>query len=303
MITLSPQHGKAVCFDDKCFAVIFCHDVKNDACYEQQQSSDDEHNCADEGGEACHHTGLPEAYGYATAENQPDNSENDAKPAEERERLVLTNHAEDGGHDLDAVSHGVELADGAFRAIAVLDRHLVQTQIVVQRVDGHLGLYLEAAREHGVGLDEGEREGAVAGHDIGNVCIEQTIDGATNQAVTKIMEWTLVLLEVCGAQTVADHHIVAFEDFIHHGWSRISRISIVAIGHDVHVGIDILEHGSNHIALALSGLLTDDCTRTGCNLSRAVGGVVIVHVHVGIRQRFFEVAHYLADGDFLVVAR
>lgn len=297
------QQGEFVRVHNKSLAVVLSHDVEDDTCNEHQQARDNKHDRADEGGEARYHAGLPEIHGYATAKNYSDDSENKAKPAEERERLVFANHAEYGRHDFDAVSHGVELTDGTFRAIAVLDRHLVKTQVVVQRVYGHLGLDLKTAREHGVGLDEGEREGAVAGHDIGNVRIEQTVDGATDQAVTKIMEWTLVLLEIRGTQSVTNHHVIAFKDFIHHSRSRISRISIVAIGHDVHVSIDILEHGSNHIALALAWLLTDDRTSIGCNLSRAVGGVVVIHVHVGVRQRFPEVVHYLTDGDFLVVAR
>ena len=35
-------------------------------------------------------------------------------------------HAEDGAHHLDAVTHGVKFADGAFRAVTVLNRHLEQ---------------------------------------------------------------------------------------------------------------------------------------------------------------------------------
>lgn len=77
-------------------------------------------------------------------------------PPKKRQRLVFANHAEDGAHHLDAVAHGVELADRTLGAVAVLNRHLKQAQIVVQRVDGHLGFDLEAARQHGVGFDEGE---------------------------------------------------------------------------------------------------------------------------------------------------
>ena len=96
-------------------------------------------------------------------------------------------------------------------AVTVLDRHLVESQVVVQRVDGHFHLDLEAARQHGVGFDEREAERAVSGHDIGDVRAEQPVDGAAHEAVAEVVERALVLLEVCGGEAVADDHIVAFE--------------------------------------------------------------------------------------------
>lgn len=89
---------------------------------------------------------------------------------------------------------------------------------------------------------------------------KQAIDGTTYQTVTEVVEWSFVLLEVGGAQSVANHHIVAFEHLIHHGRRRVCRIGVIAICHDVHVGVDVFEHGANHVALALSRLLADDCS-------------------------------------------
>ena len=246
---------------------------------------------------------MPEIHGHAAAQHDADDTEDDAKSAEERQRLILANHAEDGAHHLDAVAHGVEFADGAFWAIAVLDRHLVEAQVVVQRVDGHLGLNLEAARQHGVGFDEGEREGTVAGHDVGDVGVEQAVDRTAHQTVTEVVERALVLLEVGGAQAVADYHVVAFEHLIHHDGRRVCRIGVIAIRHDVHVGVDVFEHGANHVAFALAWFLADDCALAGRDFRRAVGGVVVIHVNVGARQCCLEITHYLADGDFLVIAR
>ena len=62
------------------------------------------------------------------------------------------------------------------------------------------------------------------------------------------------------------------------------------------------KHGADHVALALTWLLADDGAFAGGDFRRVVGGVVVVHVDVGIGQRGFEIAHHLADGDFLVVA-
>ena len=99
---------------------------------------------------------MPEVHGHAAAQHDADDAEDGAKSAEERQWLVFAYHAEDGAHHLDAVAYGVEFTDGAFWAIAVLDRHLIKAQVVVQRVDGHFGLDFKAARQHGVGFDEGE---------------------------------------------------------------------------------------------------------------------------------------------------
>lgn len=244
---------------------------------------------------------MPEVHGHAAAQHYADDAEDGAKSAEERQRLVLADHAEDGAHHLDAVAHGVEFADGTLRTVAVLNRHLEQTQIVVQRVDGHLGFDLEAARQHRIGFDEREREGAVAGHDVGDVRVEQAIDGSAYQTVAKVVEWSFVLLEVGGAQAVADYHVVAFEHLIHHGRRRICRVCVVAIRHDVHIGVDVFKHGANHVALALARFLADNRS-LGCrDFGGAVGGVVVVYVDIGIRQCYFEIAYYFADGDFLVI--
>lgn len=115
--------------------------------------------------------------------------------------------------------------------------------------------------------------------------IEQAVDGSANQAVVEVVERALVLLKVRGAQAVADYHVIAFENLIYHGWGRIGWVGVIAIGHDVHVGVDVLEHSSNRVAFALPWLLADDCVRIGCDLSRAVGGVVVIHVDIGVWQR------------------
>ena len=169
-------------------------------------------------------------------------------------------------------------------------------------MDCHLGLDLEASREYGIGLDEGEVERAVSGHDIGDVRIEQAVDGTADQPVAEVVEGPLVLLEVGGGEPVADDHVVAVEHLGHHGGCRVGRVGVVAVGHDVHVRVDVLEHGPDHVALALAGLAANDGA-LGCgDLGGAVGGVVVVHVDGRIRQGVLEVAHHLADGDLLVVA-
>ena len=104
-------------------------------------------------------------------------------------------------------------------------------------------------------------------------------------------------------RSVADHHVVAFEDFVHHGRRGVGGIRIVTVGHDIHVGIDVFEHGANHVALALARLLADDRAFGRRYLGGAVSRVVVIHVNVGAPQCCLEITHYLAYGDFLVVTR
>lgn len=170
-------------------------------------------------------------------------------------------------------------------------------------MDGHLRLDLEAAGQDRVGFHEAEGKRAVPGHDVGDMGAEQAIDRASDQSVSEVVEGPLVLLEVRGAQPVADHHVVTFEDFRDHGRGRICRIGVITVSHHVYVGVDVLEHGSDHVALALTRFLADDRAFGGGDFRGAISGVVVVHVHVGTRQRGLEITHHLADGDFLVIAR
>ena len=169
-------------------------------------------------------------------------------------------------------------------------------------MDGHLGLDLEASRKHGVGLDESEAERAVPGHDVGDVRAEQVVDGAAHETVAEVVERALVLLEVCGGEAVADDHIVAFEHLGDHVGRGVGGIGVVAVGHHVHVRVDVFEHGADDVALALTRLFAYDGAFRCGDLGGAVGGVVVVHVDGRVGQRRMEVAHHLADSYLFVIA-
>ena len=96
------------------------------------------------------------------------------------------------------------------------------------------------------------------------------------------MERPLVLLEIRGAEAIPDHHVIAFENLLDHGRSGIGRVGIIAVGHDIDIGIDVLEHGTDDIALALTGLLADDCPLLFGYFGSMVRGVVVVDVDSGI---------------------
>lgn len=97
------------------------------------------------------------------------------------------------------------------------------------------------------------------------------------------MERALVLPEVCGAEAIPDHHVIAFEDLLDHGRSGIGRVGIIAVGHDIDIGIDVFEHGADDIALTLARLLADDCPFSCGDFCGVICGVVVVDVDSGIR--------------------
>lgn len=167
----------------------------------------------------------------------------------------------------------------------------------------HFGLDLKATGEHGVGLYKCEGESAIPCHDVGDVSPEHRIDGVADQNVAEIVERALVLFEVRGAQTIADDHIVTFEHLRDHGGGGFRGVGVIAVGHDIDIGVDVFEHGSNHVSFALAGLLAYHCARIGCDLGGPVRRVVVIDVHRRIGQSGLKVGDHLADGEFLVVAR
>lgn len=75
------------------------------------------------------------------------------------------------------------------------------------------------------------------------------VDGAAHETVGEIVERALILLEVCGGEAVADHHVVAFEHLGDHVGRGVGGIGVVAVGHHVHVRVDVFEHGADDVAL------------------------------------------------------
>lgn len=296
------QESKPVGVYDKGLSVVLGDDVEDDARHDEQEACDDEHDRTDERRESCHDAGMHEVDADRDGQNQADDAEEKPEPAEERQRLVFADHPEDGAHDFDAVAHGIKLGNRTFRPVPVLDRHLVESQIIVQAVDRHLGLDLETAGEYRIGFGECERECAIPGHDVGDMGAEQSVDRAADQTIAEVVERALVLLEVCGAEAIPNHHVIAFENLLDHGRSGIGWVGIIAVGHDIDIGIDILEHGTDDIALALTGLLADDCPLLFGYFGSMVRGVVVVDVDSGIWQSTAEIAYDFTDSNFLVIA-
>ena len=110
------------------------------------------------------------------------------------------------------------------------------------------------------------------------------------------MEGTGVLLRIGAVgQAVAHDHIgLARENGSAEGSRRFRRIGVVAVDHEVAVGIDVAEHLATDVALALARLAPD---------GGAVGRVVVVDVDGRLGQFTAKVVHDLGYRRSLVVAR
>ena len=123
------------------------------------------------------------------------------------ERTVVFVQPHNGAQHFEAVGIGVELAFAARRAVAVFNDDVLDAHVALNRMDGHFGFDLKAARQHRVRLDKLEAEGAVARHDILDLAAEQAVDAKAHKAVAEIVERALVLCKISAGQTVAHHHI------------------------------------------------------------------------------------------------
>ena len=118
------------------------------------------------------------------------------------------------------------------------------------------------------------------------------------------MEGAVVLFAVRAVgQAVAYAHI----GLVGHERSQKLRcglggVRVVAVHHDVVVGVDVAQHLAHHVALALAAFGPHHGAVLGRDGSGAVGGVVVVDVHGRFGQHAPEVVDHLADGYGLVVA-
>ena len=177
---MSVNKRKEISFSVIFFLIVFCDHIEDYSRDNQQQARHHQHDGADERGKMLDRAGLPELDRHSHAQRQSHKTDDGADSSEERQRLVFANHAENRRQHPDAVAHCVQLAHRPLRPVPVLNRHLVELQVVVHAVDRHLGLDLEAGGQHWIGLREDERKRPVAGHDVRHVRPEQDIDGSAH---------------------------------------------------------------------------------------------------------------------------
>ena len=172
----------------------------------------------------------------------------------------------------------------------------------LERVDAHLGFDLEARGEHREALHEPPREHAVAREDVAEGAAEQARQEAGEDAVAEH-----VAAAIGGAGLVAagadDHVELVGEKQVDHRRGGGGIVGQIAVGHDVHVGVDVGEHAADDMALALLALRADDRSGLAGHLASIVAAIVVVDVDRGAGQRGAEAGDRRADRGLLVVAR
>ena len=115
------------------------------------------------------------------------------------------------------------------------------------------------------------------------------------------MQGPFVLLEIGGAESITGGHVIALEDFGDKLWRRLGRVGVVPVYQHIDIRINLLEHGSDDIAFALSRFLADDGVSLPCYGSRCIRGIIVEDIQVGRRQSLTEIVDYLAYSHLLVV--
>ncbi len=139
-----------------------------------------------------------------------------------------------------------------------------------ERMDGQLGLDLEAAGQAGKALHEAAREHPVAGQDVREGAPEQLGQKSGQDAIAETMSSAVRGLLLIDARR--DHHVEVFLAQPRDQLRRARRvIGAVAIDQHVDVGGHVGEHAPHHVALALPRLAPDDGARRARDLDGPVG--------------------------------
>jgi hypothetical protein len=101
-----------------------------------------------------------------------------------------------------------------------------------------------------------------------------------------------------------DHHVQPLVGQLGDHAARAGRIvGRIAIDQHVDVGLDVVEHPPDHVAFPLIGLAANHGAGPERGFDGAVGGIVVVHIDCGVRQRRPKIGDNLGDGALLIVAR
>ena len=286
------------------FLAFLLDDGREDGAGEEgQDGGQGDEAGGDQGREAGYQTGPEVGDQDRCEEDRCQKHQERRQGSEEFHGAVVLEEAEDGRQDFHAVRVGVEFGMAALGAVAVVDDDVLELHVLVDRVDGHLGLDLEAFREDREALDEEVAEGAAAGHDVPDLRSEEVVDAAAHEGVSEVVEGPLVLLKISGGQAVSyDHVRIPRQDRLHHLRAALGGIGVVPVHHDVTLGVDLAEHAADDVSFALLVFLPHDRAGGRGDLPGPVGGVVVVYVDYCFGEAAAPVADDFVDGGGFIVA-
>ena len=207
--------------------------------------------------------------------------------------------------DLHSVGICVELGNTVFRAVPVLDHHIFNRKVLIDRVNAHLCLDLKSPGQDRKRLHKLKTEGAVTGHNVLNAALKQEVDALPHQKISEVVKRALVLFKIGGGKPVADHHItLPLQHRFNHFRCAVSRIGVIPVDHQIALRVDLAEHSPDDISLSLPVFMANRRPGLRCKFGGPVGGIVVIDIDPAVlRQNRQEVPYNLFDGQRFVVAR
>ena len=132
--------------------------------------------------------------------------------------------------------------------------------------------------------------------------MENAVDDRAHELVAGHVEFSEGLVGIF-LQARGGHHVgVAGQDGGEQAVDGSGVVGAVAIDHHDNVGVNHLEQGGDHVALALFLLADDGGTGGAGEFRGAIRAVVVEHVDRRVRQLGFEASDDLGDRFFLLIA-
>ena len=205
---------------------------------------------------------------------------------------------------LEAVGKCIKLGFASFRSVTIIHDHILDLQIVIDRMDGHLRLNLKPGGQHRKCLHESVAESTVSGHDILDLTVKKPVDAAAHDGIAEIMKRPFVLCKIRGRKPVPHHHVrIVAKHLVRHLAGILHRVGVIAVHHDIALRLDFPEHTPDHISFPLHMLIPDHGSRLFCKFHSPVTGIIVIHINHCLRQRALRVLHHLGYGFLLVIAR
>ena len=143
--------------------------------------------------------------------------------------------------------------------------------MIVDRMDCHFRLNLKPLGKNRKGFNKSIAESPEPGHDILYLTAKQMVDASPDKTVPHIVEGPLIFLKIRGGKPVPYHHVrIMAKHLFHHLGSKLHRISVIPVHHDITPGINLPEHTPYHVPFALHIFRTHHCSFRLSDLGGAV---------------------------------
>ena len=269
----------------------------DDSCQDHKPADD---QCRD----LFHCPNLQKMYQHRNKEYHSHHKQHCCDKGEELQRLVILEHFHNSLQDLKSICISIQLGLTSLRPVTIFNDYILNLHVLIDGVDRHLCLDLKIPGKYRECFYKAVTHGTVTCHDILDVAFEKTVNGTSYDAVSKVVERSLVLCKICRRKAVTNYHVCAFlQNLAAHFSCKLCRISIVAIYHKITLRINIPKHTADHVSFSLLILITDNCPFFSGDLVCSICRVIIIYVDHSFRKCFFHIADNLCYRLAFVVAR